>query len=117
MGAAPSEEPGGRHEEYDPLHPLVPPTTTVGAQGGGGAGAALEAALGAASLGVELLVPNAGAGALIGRGGHTVQRVCKVACTHGMHAACTRCAHAACTLLVRCLYAASALHVRGMRAV
>ena len=90
--AAPRDEPGGGHEEYDPFNPRVGHATAAGgAHSGAGTGlgagpeygadpeaASLVSSNGHTSLGVELLVPNAGAGALIGRGGHTVQRVCKV---------------------------------------
>ena len=94
--AVPRDEPGGGHKEYDPSHPRVGrAAATGGAHSGAGAGlvagpeygagpeaASLVSPTGPASLGVELLVPNAGAGALIGRGGHTVQRVCKVTRAH-----------------------------------
>ena len=96
--AAPRDETGGGHEEYDPFNPrLGHAPATGGSRRGAGASAGLDAgpeyeagpeaasfvsSNGQASLGVELLVPNAGAGALIGRGGHTVQRVCKVAGAH-----------------------------------
>ena len=94
--AAPRDEPGGGHEEYDPFNPRVGhATATGGAHSSAGAGlgaglvygagpeaASLVSSNSQASLGVELLVPNAGAGALIGRGGHTVQRVCKVTGAH-----------------------------------
>ena len=94
--AVPRDEPGGGHKEYDPSHPRVGrAAATGGAHSGASAGlvaepeygagpeaASLVSSTGPASLGVELLVPNAGAGALIGRGGHTVQRVCKVTRAH-----------------------------------